>query len=77
MVTNGSWVKTYCIQNYAKYSIISSRKNFSEAEIEIFVSKFDVDGDALFDAGEITRIKSNNAERFEQKMSKIRWDRIY
>ena len=36
---------------------MSFRKHFSEAEIEILISKYDVDGDTMFTASEIRAIQ--------------------
>ena len=43
------------------------RKNFSETEIEILVSKYDVDGNTMFTVKEINAIQDGDPSRLEEE----------
>ena len=49
-----------CIEYFSYF-----RKNFSETEIEILVSKFDVDGNTMFTTNEINAIQDNDVSKLE------------
>ena len=43
------------------------RKNFSETEIEILVSKYDVDGNTMFTVNEINAIQDGDPSKLEEE----------
>ena len=46
---------------------ISFRKNFSETEIEILVSKYDVDGNTIFTLNEINAIQDDDLSKLQDE----------
>ena len=49
------------------YIVLYFRKNFSETEIEILVSKYDVDGNTMFTVNEINAIQDGDPSKLEEE----------